>query len=211
MTPLEQARSLATISIFADAQRSSSLGKAATTSYDARLFGNHVEAMKNVLAIIALVLLQTTLAAQTDYPYLKDGFYSLHSQTISQPGNKKQEGSFSVCLSRAHSETVRAKSKERMQKICSINNEHVSGTTITTETECKVMNTTIKTTGKTTISGDTAHSESHTTYSPPMEGQSEEVMTVDEKYVGSCPAGMQPGDRMLKDGSIQHLGQITGQ
>lgn len=169
--------------------------------------------MKSViLAPIATVLLQTMLVAQTDYPNLKDGLYSWHSQTISQPGNKKQEGSFSVCVSRAHSEEVRAKSKQQMQKICSVNNEHVSGTTVATETECKVMNSVIKTTGKTTISGDSAaHAESHTTYSPPLEGQTEENMTVDEKYVGPCPTGMQPGDRMLKDGSIQHLGQATRQ
>jgi hypothetical protein len=168
--------------------------------------------MKALLAPIALVLLQTMLAAQTDYPYVKDGLYSWHSQTISQPGNKKQEGSFSVCLSRAHSEQVRAKSKQQMQKTCPVNNEHVSGNTVTTETECKVMNSVIKTTGKTIISGDTtAHAESHTIYSPPLEGQSEETMTIDEKYLGPCPAGMQPGDRMLKDGSMQHLGQSTRQ
>jgi hypothetical protein len=32
-------------------------------------------------------------------------------------------------------------------------------------------------------------------------GKSETVMTIDAKYLGSCPAGMKPGD-LIMDGKI---------
>jgi hypothetical protein len=29
-------------------------------------------------------------------------------------------------------------------------------------------------------------------------------MIEDQRYLGSCPAGMKPGDRLMADGSIVH-------
>jgi hypothetical protein len=49
--------------------------------------------------------------------------------------------------------------------------------------------------------------ESHTTYKPPMRGIEETTMIMDQKYVGACPADMQPGERMDKDGKVIHLGK----
>jgi hypothetical protein len=37
------------------------------------------------------------------------------------------------------------------------------------------------------------------------EGKSETVMIMDSKYLGSCPAGMKPGDVVMADG-----GKISG-
>jgi hypothetical protein len=47
-----------------------------------------------------------------------------------------------------------------------------------------------------TFQGDTAsHMEMHIN-----EGKSETVMITDSKYLGSCPAGMKPGDAVMADG-----------
>jgi hypothetical protein len=47
-----------------------------------------------------------------------------------------------------------------------------------------------------TYQGDTAsHTEMHTN-----DGKSETVTTMDAKYLGSCPAGMKPGDAVMPDG-----------
>jgi hypothetical protein len=68
--------------------------------------------------------------------------------------------------------------------------------------------TVIETKGTATFSGDTStHSESHATYTPAMAGISEMTMIQDQKYVGSCPAGAQPGDRINADGTVIHLGK----
>jgi hypothetical protein len=36
-------------------------------------------------------------------------------------------------------------------------------------------------------------------------GKTSEKMTMDFAYVGSCPAGIQPGDRVSADGTVMHL------
>ena len=47
-----------------------------------------------------------------------------------------------------------------------------------------------------TFQGDTAsHTEMHMNA-----GKSETVMIMDAKYLGSCPAGMKPGDAVTADG-----------
>jgi hypothetical protein len=38
----------------------------------------------------------------------------------------------------------------------------------------------------------------------PMDGKTETIMISDAKYLGSCPAGMQPGDRLNANGTIVH-------
>jgi hypothetical protein len=58
------------------------------------------------------------------------------------------------------------------------------------------------------VQGDiAAHGESHTLYTPAMDGKTETIMFSDAKYLGSCPAGMQPGDRMDANGSNVHGGK----
>jgi hypothetical protein len=55
------------------------------------------------------------------------------------------------------------------------------------------------------MTGNTAsHSEGHTTYDPPVRGMSESTMIMDQKYVGACPAGVEPGDMIGADGKIEH-------
>ncbi len=57
--------------------------------------------------------------------------------------------------------------------------------------------------GRLTVNGDTfAHTENTTTFTRPMDGIAEATLIMDEKYVGACPAGMQPGDTMAADGKI---------
>ena len=40
-----------------------------------------------------------------------------------------------------------------------------------------------------------------------MGGISETTTIMDQKYVGSCPAGTKPGDRIAADGRITHSGK----
>jgi hypothetical protein len=50
-----------------------------------------------------------------------------------------------------------------------------------------------------------SHSETHTTYTPALAGTAESTMIMDQKYVGGCPAGIQPGDRIAANGTVNHL------
>ena len=76
------------------------------------------------------------------------------------------------------------------------------------ELHCVVAGTVIDTKSTGTIAGDTAaHTEIHTTFSPAFGGVTESTMIQDQKYVGSCPAGAQPGDMTNADGTVIHLGK----
>lgn len=161
--------------------------------------------MKTMLiSVAAALLLPIGLANATDMPELKEGLWSNHTQTIDNPGNKKTENTSTVCRNRAYDQYARSLSKGNM-KSCTTVNEGFQGGKYLQEIHCVIAGTTLDTKGTITFEGDTAaHSESHTTYTPAMGGMSESTMIMDSKYVGSCPAGAQPGDITYPDGRVTH-------
>lgn len=156
--------------------------------------------MKRILC--SVLLLAAAYAA--DPPAMKEGLWSIHTVSIDQPGNKRTEGTVSLCRNHAYDERVRAMGVQQSAKRCKTNSESITGGTITTENECTVGSSVLKTKTVATLNGDTAHSEAHTTYTPAMYGTSESTIVMDQKYVGACPAGVEPGDRIGSDGKIQH-------
>ncbi len=158
--------------------------------------------MKKMLFCVgATVLLSFASARAADRPDVKEGLWSSQTQTIDNPGLKRGGGSVTICRNHAYDQYV----KDLAAKIpgCDKPLEHVSGHTITTALRCTVANTVIDTNETATFQGDTAvHSETHATYTPPLYGVSESTMIMDQKYLGSCPAEMQPGDMKGADGKI---------
>lgn len=81
---------------------------------------------------------------------------------------------------------------------------------MTTETQCSAGGSVLKTKAVVTMSGDgAAHSETTTTYTPALYGTSETTMIMDQKFMGACPAGMEPGDMMDASGKISHRPQTS--
>lgn len=136
---------------------------------------------------------------------VKEGLWSVHTQTTDTPGNKKSEGTYTLCRDHAFDQSVQASAKNI--KGCT-ETQSFQGDTFSSVVHCVTAGTAIDTKGTTTFQGDTAfHSESHTTYTPAFYGAAESSMIMDQKYVGSCPAGVKPGDRTNADGSVIHLGK----
>jgi hypothetical protein len=151
----------------------------------------------------AALWLPIWIALGADPPQLKEGLWSIHSQTIDNPGNKKTESSSTICRSHAYDQHVQSIAKDR--KGCTLN-ESFAGGAYTSEVHCVVAGAAIDTKGTSVYQGDAStHSESHTTYTPAFAGVSESTMVMDQKYIGSCPAGIQPGDRTAADGKVTHL------
>ena len=159
-----------------------------------------------LLLPIALMFIAVAVRA-ADPPPLKEGLWSIHTVTNEQPGNKKTEGTRSICRNHAYDERVRALGKTQTAA-CKIHTENYSGQKYESESECVMQGTTIHTKGTATSNGENAaHSESTTTYNPAFGGISSMTMIMDQKYVGSCPAGMEPGDMMDANGKISHRAQ----
>jgi len=160
--------------------------------------------MKKILVFAAAaLLLPIGIANAVDPPELKEGLWSNHRQTIDSPGNQKTEQTSTVCRNHAYDQYVRSLTKG--MKGCTSVNESLQGGKYVQEMHCVAAGTTIDSKGTSTFENDTAaHSESHSTYTPAMGGVSETAMIMDSKYVGSCPAGAQPGDITYADGRVTH-------
>ncbi len=158
--------------------------------------------MKKLLFCVrATVLLSFASAHAADLPDVKEGLWSNQTQTIDNPGNKRGGGTLTICRSHAYDQYV--KNLAAKMPGCQKLSENLRGHTLTTALRCTVANTVIDTKETATFQGDTAiHAETHATYTPPLYGVSDSTMTMDQKYLGSCPADMQPGDMKRADGKI---------
>ncbi len=158
-----------------------------------------------LVAVIAALLLVIGIASAIDKPEMKEGLWSMHRQTIDNPGNKKTESDSTICRNHAYDKHVES---QEMPKGCTTINESLQSGKYVLETRCTIAGTVIESKGTTTFNSDTAaHSESHATYTPAMRSVSETTMIMDSKYVGSCPAGVQPGDMTDANGEVVHLWQ----
>ena len=159
---------------------------------------------RKLLCTTALVLLPIGIALASGPPHLKEGLWSLDRQTIDSPGNKKDVApTIKTCRSDAYDQYVLGLMKNMHG--CTTVTDSTQGNRYLLDMKCTVGKTVIETKGTTTYQSDTfAHAVSHTTYTPAMYGRSETTTIADSKYIGSCPAGMQPGDRINTDGTIAH-------
>ena len=161
--------------------------------------------MKKLL-IPAVFAFALPVVAIDNLPQLKEGLWSVTTETISNPAGSKIEGSYSVCRNHDYDDKARARAK--VMKGCTVTSETFEGGKYTIVSHCEVPGMVFESKGVTALTSDTTtHTESHTTYKPAMRGIDETTMIMDQKYEGACPADMQPGDRKDKDGKVIHLAQ----
>ena len=156
---------------------------------------------KKLLCLSAVFLVSVGVANAADPPDMKEGLWSSHSVTIDQPGNKKSEATRTICRSHAYDQHV----KDLAAKIpgCGKATFNYQGSGFTSEMRCTMQGSVVDSKGTAVYQGDSAvHSETHATYTPALYGMSETTTIMDQKYLGSCPAGMQPGDMKNADGKI---------
>jgi hypothetical protein len=154
-----------------------------------------------MLFCVGTILLSFPSAYAAGPPDVKEGLWSSQTLTIDNPGSKRGGGLMTICRSHAYDQYV----KDLAAKLpgCDKPGENVSGHTITTTLRCTVANSVIQTKETATFQGNIAvHSETHATYTPPLYGVSESTMITDQKYLGSCPEDMQPGDMKSSDGKV---------
>lgn len=131
-------------------------------------------------------------------PPTKDGLWETHS-TLTQQGKTVSDKSVKMCQSQEYTKSMQSKGEElRKKNECTSSVTQPSTNTYVEESRCaKGPNAGSVTKVIYTHQGDTAsHTEMHMNG-----GKSETVMIQDAKYLGSCPAGMKPGD-LIMDGKI---------
>ncbi len=159
--------------------------------------------MKKTATAAAFALIFTAAVAQ-DIPNMKEGLWKLHMVT-SSPGGQPQDTTYSLCRNHAYDRKAHDLMK---QTGCTISEAAAAGGKRTFSTVCKMGEETITSKSVLTSSGDTSfHSETTTVYSPAMDGKSQSTTVQDQTYIGSCPAGMNPGDIISADGKVRHRSQ----
>lgn len=153
--------------------------------------------------VAAAFLLAIGTASALDPPEVKEGLWSIHRQTIDNPGNKKSESTSTICRNHAYDQHVQSLAKN--VKGCTTLSQTFQGGKYSSAMHCVAGGTVIESQGTTIFQSDTStHSETHATYTPAMGGVSETTMIMDQKYLGNCPAGAQPGD-LTTEGRTTHL------
>jgi hypothetical protein len=130
-------------------------------------------------------------------PPMKDGLWESHS-THTQQGKTVFDTSVKMCQSKELTKSMRSNAEElRKKNKCTSAVTQPSPNSYVEESRCaEGPNAGSVTKVIYTFQGDTAsHMEMHIN-----EGKSETVTIMDLKYLGSCPAGMKPGDVVMPDG-----------
>ncbi len=128
---------------------------------------------------------------------MKDGLWETHS-TQTQQGKTVFDTSVKMCRSKELTNSMQSSGEElRKKNACTSAVTQPSPNTYAEESRCaKGPNAGSVTKITYTYQGDTAsHTEMHMN-----DGKTETVMVIDAKYLGSCPAGMKPGDVVMPDG-----------
>ena len=158
----------------------------------------------HLLSAYAMVFVSAgiAIADEPQLPALKEGLWESHTQMIIQ--NTKHDSVLKVCRNHQFDQAMKDQSKvtgENLRKAtqCTDVTTKQSANSYLSESHCLKDGSVTKTTA--TYQGDTSyHLEMHR-----KDNQSESVTTIDDKYVGSCPADMKPGDTVMADGKKFNL------
>ena len=142
------------------------------------------------------------IADEPQMPPLKEGLWESYSQMIIK--NNKQASTLKVCRTHEIDKSVKERTKaigENMRKSrqCTDVVTQQSAGSYSSESHCVKDGSVTKTT--VTFQGNTSYHMEMLR----KDSQSESAMTIDDKYVGSCPADMKPGDAVTEDGKKFNL------
>jgi hypothetical protein len=149
------------------------------------------------------VLLAATfpVARAAGPPRLQEGLWEIRVQSTENPGGKSTEYSFKLC--RDHAFDRQTDDLVKNNKNCTTQLQSLGGDRFSAASRCTVSGILIVSKGLSIYQKNTSvHSESAATYSPPLYGKTDETMIQDQRFLGNCPAGMKPGERILADGSL---------
>jgi uncharacterized protein DUF3617 len=160
--------------------------------------GMHVRFKPALLVAVLSAWIGIVRADGIKLPPTKEGLWETHS-TQTQQGKTVSDRSVKMCQSKELTKSMQASGDElRRKNECTSRVTSPSPNTYVEESQCaKGPNAGSVTKVVYTYQGDTAsHTEMHMNV-----GKSETVMVMDAKYLGSCPAGMKPGDLII-DGKM---------
>jgi hypothetical protein len=160
--------------------------------------------MKKVYVYVGVLLaLPITRAGAAHPPQLREGLWEIRVQSSENSGGKKSDFVYKLCRDHAYDKQIDALAKKN--KNCTTNIESLGNDRYSAASRCTADGIVIVSKGLSIYLNDTSvHTETTATYTPAFYGKTDETMIQDQRYVGSCPVGVKPGDRIMADGRIVH-------
>lgn len=152
--------------------------------------------MQNTIyaALISLFVSSAWADMPKDMPKRKSGLWDLSMQLEASAAPMRMQ----QCVDEKSDDLMQQQSQQHTQAKCSKNTVEKSGNRITTESVCKLRETTATT--KAVFTGDFTSAyrgEIHSSFSPPTHGMKESKQIIDAKWLGPCKPGQKPGDVMM--------------
>lgn len=150
----------------------------------------------------SLALLLFSLARAANPPSVKEGLWEVRGQITENPGSKRADFAYRICRDHAYDKAM----DDRVRNVqgCSTSFDSLGHGHFASASRCTADKVVIDSKGTTTYESDTViHSESRATYTPAFRGRTDETIVEEQRYLGPCPVGVQPGDRIMPDGSLQ--------
>jgi hypothetical protein len=147
-------------------------------------------------------------ARAADLPPRKPGLWQVD---MTMPGGPMPPQQMKMCIDKDTDADMQKLGMNASKGTCSTPQIVHNGDTVTIDSSCKMGTTQASTHAVSRFTGDTAyHTDITTKFDPPMGGLSQQVMAQDAKWVGPCPADMQPGDVLMGNGMKMNMKQMMG-
>lgn len=160
------------------------------------------------VALGCALLLSAAAAHAIDFPTMKAGLWE---SQITRDGAPAKTGPMKMCMDAAVQKEMMDMGMGTMKEMCSKNDIRRDGNRMYGNAECKLGESTMKSTSVTTFSGDVSYrTEVKATYDPPMMGKSAAATIIDSRWTGPCPAGMKAGDITMPDGRMMNMRPPVG-
>jgi uncharacterized protein DUF3617 len=158
--------------------------------------------------LAALVGTTCGTAHAADFPPRKTGLWEIE---MTMPGGPMPPRHAKMCLDASTDAQMQELATEAGKGMCNPPQIVRNGSTVTVDSVCKMGPSQMTTQAVTQFSGDTSyHTDITTKFEPPTAGHDSQTMVQDAKWVGPCPADLQPGDVVMGNGMKMNFKQMIG-
>ena len=159
------------------------------------------------LAIILLLAGVVAPAFAQEYPKLKPGL----CDSLGRAHRAPQMNRMTMCLDESVQKEMFDMGAGAMQGMCSRHEFKLSGNRATGDFICDIGGSRMHSRSTMALNGNTSYrTEVHTTYDPPLMGQTETNTVLTARNVGACKPGQRPGDMVLPNGQTLNVRDVMG-
>jgi Protein of unknown function (DUF3617) len=163
--------------------------------------------MRPIACFAGLCLCVGAAATLADeLPHLKPGLWQISAVT----NHSRRPRISKLCVDRSTLGLMVNVGATMPHPECSRNERHSAGTTMISDSVCRIGSSEQTTHSVVTYHGDSAYDvdiKAH--YDPPFFGRSDSISHQSARWIGACPADMKPGEVLTPEGIKMNLAKLA--